>query len=98
MYLDALRSEWLKRRRSAASFLLLGGSLFTPGIITAVRLLHYKTLPALYATDGFWEKLWRSSWESMAVFFLPMTAILATSLVLQIEFKSNAWNRCTRCR
>ena len=89
----AFRVEWLKRKRSSASFLLLGGSLFTPGIIILARLLHHKTLPAIYAADAFWPNLWRSSWESVAVFFLPMTAILATSLVMQIEIRNNAWKQ-----
>jgi hypothetical protein len=92
-FAHALHSEWLKRKRSAASFLLLGGSLFTPGIVGAIRLLHWRTLPAVYSVDAFWKNLWFASWESMAVFFLPMTAILATSLVTQIEFKSNAWKQ-----
>jgi lantibiotic transport system permease protein len=92
-FVYAFRSEWLKRRRSAASLLLLGGSLFTPAIIAAVRLLHYRTLPAIYSADAFWANLWHSSWESMAVFFLPMMAVLATSLVAQIEFRSNAWKQ-----
>jgi hypothetical protein len=29
----------------------------------------------------------------MAIFFLPLGAILATSLITQIEFKSNAWKQ-----
>lgn len=93
MFFQAFRSEWLKRRRSSASLMLIGGSLFTPAIIVAVRLLHWRTLPALYAGDAFWRNLWSSSWESMAVFFLPMTAILATSLVTQIEYRGNAWKQ-----
>lgn len=93
MFVAAFRSEWLKRRRSSASLLLIGGSLFTPAIIAAVRLLHYKALPRIYADATFWTRLWRDSWESMAVFFLPMTAILAASLITQIEFRSNAWKQ-----
>lgn len=93
LFLRAFRSEWLKRKRSAAAFLLIGGSLFTPAIIAAVRLLNYRSLPGIYGADRFWEQLWRSSWESMAVFFLPITAILATSLITQIEFRSNAWKQ-----
>lgn len=93
MLFRAFRSEWLKRRRSSASLLLIGGSLFTPAIIVAVRLLHWRTLPALYAGDAFWRNLWTASWESMAVFFLPMTAILSTSLVTQLEYRGNAWKQ-----
>jgi len=86
-------SEWLKRKRSFASSLIVGGSLFTPVIVAAVRLMRHRGLPAVYAADLFWQNLWRSCWESMAIFFLPLGAILATSLITQIEFKSNAWKQ-----
>lgn len=89
----AFHCEWLKRRRSFASSLVIGGALFTPAIIVVVRLLHFRSLPAIYAADAFWPNLWRSSWESMAIFFLPLGAILATSLITQIEFRSNAWKQ-----
>ncbi len=90
-FVPAFHSEWLKRKRSFASAMVIGGSFFTPAIIIIVRLIHHRGLPALYAAEGFWPALWRSCWESMAVFFLPLGAILATSLITQIEFRSNAW-------
>jgi lantibiotic transport system permease protein len=89
----AFRSEWLKRKRSFASTLILGGSLFTPAVVTVVRLIYHRDLPRIYAADAYWQTLWRDSWESMAIFFLPLAAILATSLITQIEFKSNAWKQ-----
>ena len=92
-FLHAFHSEWLKRKRSFASALVLGGSLFTPAIVAIVRLFHPGSLPALYAAAPFWANLWRACWESMAIFFLPLGAILATSLITQIEFKSNAWKQ-----
>jgi hypothetical protein len=93
LFIHVFHSEWLKRKRSFASALVIGGSLFTPAIIIVARLVRYRGLPALYALDGFWPNLWRNCWESMAVFFLPLGAILATSLITQIEFKSNAWKQ-----
>lgn len=93
IFVHAFRAEWLKRKRSSASALVIAGSLFTPAIVAAVRLIHYKGLPAIYAADAFWPRMWRACWESMAVFFLPLGAILATSLIAQIEFKSNAWKQ-----
>ena len=89
----AFQAEWLKRRRSFASAAVIGASLFTPSVIILVRLLRRKGLPALYGAETFWPNLWRASWESMAVFFLPLGAILVTSLITQIEFKSNAWKQ-----
>jgi len=93
MFLHAFQSEWLKRKRSFASLMVVGGALFTPAIILVVRLIHHRGLPALYATETFWPKLWSDAWESMAVFFLPLGAMLATSLITQIEFRSNAWKQ-----
>lgn len=92
-FVHAFQGEWLKRKRSFASSLVIAGSLFTPVIVAVVRLIRYKSLPSLYAADAFWANMWRSCWESMAIFFLPLGAILATSLITQIEFKSNAWKQ-----
>ena len=92
-FVHAFRSEWLKRKRSFASSLVIGGSLFTPAIVAAVRLTHPEGLPNLYASASFWPAMWRACWESMAIFFLPLGAILATTLITQIEFRSNAWKQ-----
>jgi hypothetical protein len=90
-FVNSFQSEWLKTRRSLSAWLVVVGSLFTPAIIVIARLVHRDKLPGIYAADDFWSLLWRSSWESMAVFFLPMGAILATSLMTQIEYKNNTW-------
>lgn len=92
-FIHAFHSEWLKRKRSFASTMVVAGSVFTPAIVLVVRLIHYRGLPALYAAGGFWPAMWRSCWESMAIFFLPLGAIMATSLVTQLEFKSNGWKQ-----
>ena len=91
--INSFRSEWLKKRRSLASWLVVVGGLFTPGIVIAARLVRHDRLQEIYAAANFWNSLWKSSWESMAIFFLPMGAILATSLMTQIEFKNNAWKQ-----
>jgi hypothetical protein len=92
-FIDVLHAEWLKTRRSFASWLIVVGALFTPAIVVGVRLLHRPQLPSLYAQPDFWARLWRDSWESMAIFFLPMAAMLATSLITQIEYRNNAWKQ-----
>ncbi len=93
MFVHAFHSEWLKRKRSFASSMVIAGALFTPAIVAAVRLIRRQGLPAIYSAETFWPNLWRSCWESMAIFFLPLGAILATSLIAQIEFKSNTWKQ-----
>src|SRR5450432_792118 len=92
-FFNAFLSEWLKQKRSFGSWLLIVGALFTPVIIIAARLLHHSQLRSLYESNTFWTSLWKSSCESMAVFFLPMAAILATSLITQIEYRNNGWKQ-----
>lgn len=92
-FMHVFRGEWLKRKRSFTSSLVIVVSLFTPALVAAIRLLRYRGLPAIYSGDAFWQNMWHSCWESMAIFFLPLGAILATSLVTHIEFRSNAWKQ-----
>lgn len=90
-FYNAVRCEWLKRRRSFASWMVLVGGFFTPLVVVVARLLYPERLVKIYSAPDFWPQLWISAWESMAIFFLPMGAVLATSLVTQLEFKNNAW-------
>src|ERR1700749_3511987 len=92
-FIYSFQSEWLKRRRSLASWLVLVGAFFTPAIILASRIKNHARLPALDASEDFWRRLWNQSWESMEVFLLPIGIILATGLVAQIEFKNNTWKQ-----
>jgi hypothetical protein len=92
-FLYSFASEWLKIKRSLAFWMVLIGGFFTPAIIIAARLINYKKVPELYAAENFWDLLWKNSWESMAIFFLPLGAILTTSLITQIEYKNNTWKQ-----
>jgi lantibiotic transport system permease protein len=83
----------MKIRRSLALWIVVAGAFFTPAVVILVRILHYKTLPALYASPDFWNVLWKSTWESMAIFLLPIGIILTTALLAQIEYKNNAWKQ-----
>lgn len=93
MIFRLLESEWRKQRRSLATWLVLGGACFTPAIILFVRLLRRDGLAQLYARADFWPSLWHSAWESMAIFLLPMAAILVAALLAQVEWRGNAWKQ-----
>ena len=93
LFAAAFQCECMKTRRSLAIWLVLVGALFTPAVVTAARLIDRARLPALYATGTFWRDLWISSWESMAIFLLPMAAILTASLIVQVEYRNNAWKQ-----
>lgn len=90
-FINSFQSEWLKTRRSLASWIVIAGGFFTPAIIIIARLIHHEKLALIYASDIFWKMLWGNSWESMAIFLLPMGVVLATSLLTQIEYKNNTW-------
>jgi len=92
-YVASLQSEWLKKKGSLASWMVVTGAFFTPIIIIIARLVYYERLPALYASDSFWTLLWKNAWESMAIFLLPLGVILATSLIAQLEYKNNTWKQ-----
>jgi hypothetical protein len=92
-FINSFQSEWLKKKRSLASWIVIIGGFFTPLIIIIARLVHYTQLPKLYSNPGFWNQLWMNSWESMAIFLLPIGVIMATSLITQLEYKNNTWKQ-----
>jgi lantibiotic transport system permease protein len=92
-FINSFCSEWLKTRRSLASWMVITGGFFTPLIIIIVRLVHHDKLQTLYASQDFWTLLWKNSWESMAIFLLPMGIILTASLIAQLEYKNNTWKQ-----
>ncbi|HSS19429.1 MAG TPA: ABC transporter permease [Pyrinomonadaceae bacterium] len=92
-FINSFSSEWLKKKRSLASWLVVVGGFFTPCIILLSRFKNAAKLPALYAAPNFWLRQWNQSWESMAAFLLPIGIILAAGLVTQIEFKNNTWKQ-----
>jgi hypothetical protein len=92
-FINSFQSEWLKKKRSLASWLVLVGAFFTPLIILLVRLKNSSALPKIYEGEDFWTKLWFTTWESMTILLLPMGIILATALIVQLEYKNNAWKQ-----
>lgn len=92
-FIRSFQSEWLKKKRSLATWLVFAGAFFTPSIILLARIKNHDKLSELYVADDFWQRLWNQTWESMAVFLLPFGIILATALIVQIEYKSSAWKQ-----
>jgi len=89
----SFQSELLKSKRTVAFWLVVAGAFLTPAIVTIARLIRYKSLPGLYASPDFWTSHWRSSWESMALFLLPLGVILMISLLTQLEYRNNTWKQ-----
>lgn len=92
-FINSFQSEWLKKKRSLASWLVLVGAFFTPLIILLAGIKNHSLLAKSYAAEDFWLRHWNKSWESMEVFLLPIGIILAIALITQIEYKNNAWKQ-----
>jgi hypothetical protein len=91
LYLRSLSSEWLKTKRSTASWLCIIGGFFIP-LLSLLAFLYRKT-SINEIPNHIWEAHYTDLWKNMAVFLLPMGLILATSLIAQIEFKNNTWKQ-----
>ena len=89
----SFQSEWQKKRRSLSSWLVIVGAFFTPLILFIYKLTKYHRLPNQNAAPKFWEGHWFNSWESMALFLLPIGVILTISLITQLEYKNNTWKQ-----
>jgi len=92
-FINGFQSEWLKRKRSLATWLVLVGAIFVPSIILASRIKNHASLPKMYSSEDFWRVHWNQSWEVMAIILLPLGVVLATSLITQIEYKNNTWKQ-----
>ena len=92
-FIHCFQAEWLKKKRSLASWLVIIGALFTPAMLIIVKLVKNKTLNEINQSPRFWENHWMNSWESMAIFLLPIGIILASSLITQLEYKNNTWKQ-----
>jgi hypothetical protein len=92
-FLSSFQSEWLKKKRSLAVWLVVIGSLFTPAITLLIAVTHSDGLPKKYADPNFWMIYWNQCWQPMTFMLLPLGIVLATSLVTQLEFKNNTWKQ-----
>jgi len=92
-FINAFIAEWLKKRRSFSSWLVLTGGFFVPLILIVIFLIFPKQLLGLHTSGHFWELLSQKSWQLMAFMLLPMGIVLAVSLITQLEFKNNTWKQ-----
>lgn len=92
-FLHAVSSEWLKRRRSLTTWLVVGAAGFVPAVITLSRFRRVDLVAAAYRRPEFWDLLWRQAWESMALMILPLSVMLLVSLITQLEDRNNGWKQ-----
>lgn len=89
----SIQSEWLKRKRSLASWLVVIGALFTPFMNTVIHVIRPDKLSEPYVKPEFWQAHFGNAWQPMNVMLLPLGIILAVSLITQLEYKNTAWKQ-----
>ena len=92
-FINCFEAEWIKKRRSFASWLVLAGGFFVPLIVTLIFIFYPKNLLSVHAGNHFWGIIFQKSWQMMAFMLLPMGIVLAVSLIVQLEFKNNSWKQ-----
>jgi hypothetical protein len=90
-FIYSIQSEWLKTKRSAASWLCLIGGFFIPTIYFFSFIKNNQSINGY--TLNMWEQHFVQLWSYMAGLLLPMGVILASSLITQMEYKNNTWKQ-----
>ncbi|HRD56731.1 MAG TPA: ABC transporter permease [Ferruginibacter sp.] len=93
VFLNSLVSEWIKKSRSFADWLVWLGAFFVPIVNTIIFLVYPNQILKLHQESDFWNAIFYRSWETMSIMLLPMGIVLAVSLITQIEFKNNCWKQ-----
>ncbi|MDB5196122.1 MAG: hypothetical protein JWP88_492, partial [Flaviaesturariibacter sp.] len=91
-FVTSLQSEILKTKRTASFWLTVIGAAFIPVIL----FLSYmskpeKIIPRLHFAP--WPLHFAQGWQPLSSFLLPMYIIIVCALIVQIEFKNNAWKQ-----
>lgn len=93
IFLLSLYSEWLKTKRSMSFWLSIIGGFFIP-IIYLIAFIYKRTsINQFNLSTNIWIEHFRTCWQNMAAFLLPMGVILASSLITQMEYKNNTWKQ-----
>lgn len=93
MFVHSFKSEWLKKKHSAAAALVWIGAFFIPLLMLIIRLKKFKDLASDNVSPGLWDWLYGLNWQFMAFFLLPLGVMLATSLITQLEYRNNTWKQ-----
>jgi hypothetical protein len=92
-FLNSYRSEWLKKKRTAGSLLVIVGAFLIPVLVLLARIVQSQNLYEENTSAHMWEGIFMDCWQFMAVMLLPLGVILVTSLITQNEFRNNTWKQ-----
>ena len=91
-FLINTKTELWKCRKTAAYWITIIGSALIPLFL----MIAYISFPSDFKGDlgnRPWEKHVEMNWQSAAALYFPFYVIIVTSLVVQIEYRSNTWKQ-----
>jgi lantibiotic transport system permease protein len=90
--INALRAELLKTKRTAAIWVCVIGAAFIPVLFFIIYMARPDRMAPNINMDP-WNNHFTEIFGGSGMFILPMTIIVASSLLMQIEVKNNAWKQ-----
>lgn len=93
IFRNSFCSEWLKTRRSTASWLVIAGALLIPAILLGARLYEFEKIATDNQGTTIWITLYNRGWRYLGSLLLPMGVMLLSSLIAQLEFRNNTWKQ-----
>lgn len=93
IFFNSLHSEWLKTRKSMASWLCIIGGFFIPIIYLIAFFYKGTSINDYDLYSNIWVLHFQKCWQSMNMLLLPMGIVLASSLIVQMEYKNNTWKQ-----
>jgi len=91
-FIISTQVELLKTKRTPSAWLVIVGAAFIPMVYLLFFLLSpVETIQDMGAQP--WAVYIIRSWQIYCFFVLPMTIILVSTLVTQIEFRNNTWKQ-----
>lgn len=92
-FLLSLSVERQKTRRSAAAWFVWIGGLFIPFILLLVQTFYPDQFSPNALGEHYWNSMFKRNWQSMSVLLVPCGIVMATGLVMQLEYRNNAWKQ-----
>lgn len=86
-FIISLRAELLKIKRSSILYLILTAAIVVPFVL----VFDFDT--PTDNTPNVWNHYYFDGFKVFAFLFLPLFYILTSTLLMQIEFKSNTWKQ-----
>lgn len=91
-FINTVRADIIKSKRSASFWLSLIGAAFIPTIFLLAYLIKPEGVIKEMKVRP-WEQHFFQGWQVLSFFLLPMFIVLICSLLVQIEYKNNTWKQ-----